>query len=117
MPRLARTVFASLPHHSTQEGNRREDVFFDDEDRQAYLKWLGEYGVAYGAEVAGHCLMTNHIHLISLLLRMLLPGLRPAASLIQHPRIDAAQFCCAIKIPVPQEMPPLASHDSCLLPT
>jgi len=33
MARLARTVFASLPHHVTQRGNRREGVFFSDDDR------------------------------------------------------------------------------------
>jgi putative transposase len=64
MPRAARTVFADLPHHITQRGNRREDVFFDDEDRTTYLKWLGEYAAKFKVEVAAYCLMTNHIHLI-----------------------------------------------------
>jgi putative transposase len=64
MPRLARTVFAHIPHHVTQRGNRREDVFFDDEDRQSYLDWLKYYAHEHGVEVAGYCLMTNHIHLI-----------------------------------------------------
>ncbi len=64
MPRLARTVFAHLPHHITQRGNRREDVFFDDEDRETYLQWLGEYAAKFKVEVAGYCLMSNHIHLI-----------------------------------------------------
>ena len=56
MPRLARTVFASLPHHITQRGNRREDVFFEDGDREIYLNWLGEYAEACGVEVSGYCL-------------------------------------------------------------
>jgi putative transposase len=43
MPRLARSVFAGLPHHVTQRGNRREDIFFADEEREAYLSWLREY--------------------------------------------------------------------------
>ncbi len=64
MPRLARSVFPNLPHHITQRGNRREDVFFDDEDREAYLEWLRDYADDHGVEVAGYCLMTNHIHLI-----------------------------------------------------
>ena len=64
MPRLARTVFANLPHHITQRGNRREDVFFDDEDRQFYLELLGEYAAKFGVEVAAYCLMTNHVHLV-----------------------------------------------------
>jgi putative transposase len=64
MPRLARKVFANLPHHITQRGNRREDVFFDDKDRQTYLTWLGEYAAKFNFEIAAYCLMTNHIHLI-----------------------------------------------------
>ncbi len=64
MPRVARTVFAHLPHHITQRGNRREDVFFEAEDRTTYLKWLGEYAAKFKVEVAAYCLMTNHIHLI-----------------------------------------------------
>ena len=64
MPRHARTVFANMPHHITQRGNRREDVFFDDGDRQTYLELLGEYAAKFGVEVAACCLMSNHIHLI-----------------------------------------------------
>lgn len=64
MPRLARSVFANVPHHIAQRGNRREDVFFDDGDREAYLQWLAAYARQHAVEVAGYCLMTNHIHLI-----------------------------------------------------
>ncbi len=64
MPRLARTVFARMPHHITQRGNRGEDVFFDDEDRAVYLEWLRDYAEAHRVEVAGYCLMRNHVHLI-----------------------------------------------------
>jgi hypothetical protein len=40
MLRFARTVLAGLPHHITQRGNRRETVFFNDQDRIWYLGWL-----------------------------------------------------------------------------
>ena len=40
MPRIARQVFPDIPHHITQRGNRRENVFFTDGDRVAYLNWL-----------------------------------------------------------------------------
>ena len=43
MPRLARIVWPRAPHHITQRGNRREQVFFTDEDRRAYLAWLKDY--------------------------------------------------------------------------
>jgi putative transposase len=65
MPRLPRTVFAGIPHHITQRGNRRDDVFFNDEDRKAYLLWLKEYSEKSGVEVFAYCLMTNHVHLVA----------------------------------------------------
>jgi len=65
MPRLARAVFAGVPHHITQRGNRRENVFFTNEDRQAYLEWLQEYCERYDVDVLAYCLMTNHIHLVA----------------------------------------------------
>lgn len=65
MPRLSRTVFAKIPHHITQRGNRREDVFFDEEDYQTYLEWLHYYSQEHGLEILAYCLMTNHIHLVA----------------------------------------------------
>ena len=41
MARLARVVVPGLPHHVTQRGNRRETVFFGDDDYQAYLDLIG----------------------------------------------------------------------------
>ena len=37
MARLARIVIPHLPHHVTQRGNRRQQVFFGDDDYRAYL--------------------------------------------------------------------------------
>lgn len=65
MPRLSRTVFAGVPHHITQRGNRREDIFFVDEDRTAYLSWLKEYCELHDVEILAYCLMSNHIHLVA----------------------------------------------------
>lgn len=65
MPRLSRTVFAGVPHHITQRGNRREEIFFDDEDRMAYLSWLKEYSELHDVEILAYCLMSNHIHLVA----------------------------------------------------
>ena len=65
MPRLARTVFAGIPHHITQRGNRREDVFFTDEDRNNYLNWLKTYCQKHRVDILAYCLMTNHVHLVA----------------------------------------------------
>jgi putative transposase len=51
MPRVARTVFAGLPHHLRQRGNRRENVFFTDEDRRTYLIGLKEYCKRHGVQI------------------------------------------------------------------
>jgi len=36
MARLARVVVEGVPHHVTQRGNRRQPVFFSDDDYAAY---------------------------------------------------------------------------------
>jgi putative transposase len=64
MPRVARSVFAGVAHHVTQRGNRRENVFFSDEDRHIYLAWLHEYCLRHGVQVLAYCLMPNHVHLV-----------------------------------------------------
>ena len=65
MPRQSRTVFGGLAHHVTQRGNRRAQVFFNDDDRVSYLTWLQEYSAKYGVEILAYCLMDNHIHLVA----------------------------------------------------
>jgi putative transposase len=40
-----------VPHHITQRGNRREDVFFTDDDREACLGWLKDYAGKHEVEV------------------------------------------------------------------
>jgi len=66
MPRQPRIVFDGIPHHITQRGNRREDVFFTEKDRQVYLLWLKEYCNKHQIKILAYCLMTNHVHLILL---------------------------------------------------
>jgi putative transposase len=66
MPRVARLVVEGVAHHVTQRGNRRQDVFFSDEDRKRYLAWLKDYADRYGLRVLAYCLMTNHVHLVLL---------------------------------------------------
>ncbi len=65
MPRLARIVIPGSPHHVTQRGNNRQDVFFVDEDRVTYLDVLREQCDRHRVRILGYCLMTNHVHLIA----------------------------------------------------
>jgi len=65
MPRIARIIAPGYPHHITQRGNNRATVFFDDEDRQTYLKLLAGYAQKFHAQIWAYCLMGNHIHLLA----------------------------------------------------
>jgi len=65
MPRIARVCAINYPHHVTQRGNNRADVFFEDEDRVFYLKTLGIYSKKYGLDIWAYCLMTNHVHILA----------------------------------------------------
>jgi putative transposase len=65
MPRIARVVVPGAPHHVTQRGNNRQDVFFVAEDRQRYLQLLAGQCERFGVQLHAFCLMNNHIHLIA----------------------------------------------------
>lgn len=64
MPRISRIIATGYPHHVTQRGNNRAAVFFDDEDRQTYLKLLSIYTQRHRLQIWAYCLMDNHVHLL-----------------------------------------------------
>jgi len=64
MPRAARLVLPGIPHHVTQRGNRKERVFFGDDDYSSYLSLLRHGCRKSGTAVWAWCLMPNHVHLI-----------------------------------------------------
>lgn len=64
MPRIARMVAVGYPHHITQRGNYRQDIFHDDADREKYLRFIQNESERYGLKILVYCLMTNHVHLI-----------------------------------------------------
>ncbi|QEN88218.1 transposase [Labrys sp. KNU-23] len=66
MARIARLVVPDLPHHVTQRGNRRERVFFDDDDYRAYFDLLKAQAPKAGVRLVAWCLMPNHVHLIAI---------------------------------------------------
>src|SRR3954464_6973508 len=64
MARLARLVIPAVPHHVTQRGNRRQPVFFSDEDYAAYRDLVAAACAAHDVRCIAWCLMPNHVHLI-----------------------------------------------------
>jgi len=65
MARLARIVVPDCPHHIVQRGNRRQNVFFNENDRHFYLETLNENAKKYGIVFWAYCLMSNHVHFIA----------------------------------------------------
>jgi putative transposase len=59
-------VIPGVSHHITQRGNRRQQVFFSDDDYRAYLDFLGEWGAREGLLIQAFCLMPNHVHIIAI---------------------------------------------------
>ncbi|HCC59385.1 MAG TPA: transposase [Solibacterales bacterium] len=66
MPRSARLVLTGHAHHITQRGNNRENIFAGDDDRACYLDLLGRHSQLAGLDIAGYCLMSNHVHLVAI---------------------------------------------------
>jgi len=65
MARIARVVVPGFPHHVIQRGNRRQLVFFSDEDRRTYLNLLTENARKAGITLWAYCLMDNHVHFVA----------------------------------------------------
>ncbi|MGZ5495123.1 MAG: transposase, partial [Candidatus Aminicenantales bacterium] len=65
MSRLPRVVVPGYPHHIVQRGNRRQIVFFQEQDRMFYLRLLRKYGSEAGIDFWSYCLMDNHVHIIA----------------------------------------------------
>lgn len=64
VPRRPRVIIPGIPHHVTQRGNNRQQVFSSAGDRRFYLDLLTRHSVRYGTRILGYCLMTNHVHLV-----------------------------------------------------
>jgi REP element-mobilizing transposase RayT len=51
-------------YHVMNRGDRREDIFKDDDDRERFLTALGEACAKTEWQVHAYCLMNNHFHLV-----------------------------------------------------
>lgn len=65
MPRFARVVIPNCSHHIIHRGNRRQNVFFCDNDKKLYLDLLKYNCRKQSINIWVYCLMDNHVHLIA----------------------------------------------------
>jgi len=64
MARPLRLEFAGAVYHVTSRGDRREDIFLDDDDRREWLAVLALVCDRFNWVVHAYCQMTNHYHLL-----------------------------------------------------
>lgn len=64
MARKLRVEYPGAIYHVMNRGDRREEIFKDDKDRERFLETLGEVCVKTGWQVHALCLMGNHFHLV-----------------------------------------------------
>jgi REP-associated tyrosine transposase len=62
MARSLRIEYSGAFYHVMARGNRREEIFVDDDDRRYFLKAVSEACGMTGWRVHAWVLMTNHYH-------------------------------------------------------
>ena len=63
MARPLRIEYEGAIYHVMNRGDRREDIFLDDEDRERFLETLEEACAKPDWRIHAYCLMGNHFHL------------------------------------------------------
>jgi putative transposase len=64
MARKLRVEYPGAVYHVMNRGDRREEIFKDDKDRERFIETLGETCTKTGWQVHALCLMGNHFHLV-----------------------------------------------------
>jgi len=65
MARPLRIELAGGLYHVTSRGDRREEIFRDDQDREDWLTVLGEVCSRFNWRCHAYCEMTNHYHFVA----------------------------------------------------
>lgn len=64
MPRQPRLHVTGAFYHVMARGNRKQQVFYENEDYMAYLRLMRRYSKRYTVEIHGYALMPNHVHML-----------------------------------------------------
>jgi len=63
MARPLRLSYENAFYHITARGNRREKIFYSDQDKKIFLEKLQKTLIKYSIICYAYCLMDNHYHL------------------------------------------------------
>jgi REP element-mobilizing transposase RayT len=64
MARKPRVQYEGAIYHVLSRGDRREEIFLEDKDREMFLATLTEACQKTGWQVHAYCLMKNHFHIV-----------------------------------------------------
>ncbi len=64
MTRPLRLEYAGALYHVTSRGDRREEIYLDDDDRREWLQVLDHVCRRYNWVIHAYCQMTNHYHFL-----------------------------------------------------
>ena len=64
MTRPLRIELAGALYHVTSRGDRRENIYDNDEDREKWLENLGNVCRRFNWRCHAYCLMDNHYHIV-----------------------------------------------------
>lgn len=64
MPRPLRIKFPSAIYHIVSRGNRKQQIYLDDNNRLLFLDLLSYVTKTYNWDCYAYCLMDNHYHLL-----------------------------------------------------
>jgi len=64
MARPLRIELAGGLYHVTSRGDRREDIYFTDDDRREWLRLLGQVNKRFNWRCHAWCQMANHYHVV-----------------------------------------------------
>jgi putative transposase len=64
MARKMRVEYEGAIYHVMSRGNRQQAIFRDDDDRETFLRTLGQACLKASLEIHAYCLMDNHFHLV-----------------------------------------------------
>ena len=63
MSRPLRISFNNAVYHITARGNRRDKIFYSDDDKRKFLQKMDQTSLKYSFICYAYCLMDNHYHL------------------------------------------------------
>lgn len=64
MARVARQKSDTGYYHIILRGVNRQDIFYDDEDRQRFVDTIKRFQTELDIQITAYCLMSNHVHIL-----------------------------------------------------